>query len=585
MQEPLGAAGAVPPKISLCLIVQNAEATLPACLGSVADLVSEIIVVDTGSTDRTKEIAAGLGARVYDFAWVDDFAAARNESLHHATGDWILWLDADDRLDETNRQRLRALLASLPNAAAAFVMKVRSRFDPVSGSATVVDHVRLFRQHPALRWQYRVHEQILPALHRLGTAVHWTDLVIEHTGYEDPALRQHKLARNLRLLQLEDTEHPDDPFTLFNLGWTYQELGQTAASLPLLRRSLERSPPDASIVPKLYLLLAQGHRQLHDLAAAWVACRAGRARCPDDAELLFLEGRWLREQGDLHAAEACLLHLLHMQSSAHFASLDTGLRGYRARHQLALLYRQQGRVAEAEAVWQAALAEQPRYGPAWQGLAELFLAQQRWPELDQAADQLGAGAGEPVAAGVLRARGQLARHEFTAARQTLEAALAQAPAAVPPRVLLSHVFLQEGKDPAAAEQALRAVLERDPQQAESWRNLAVLLRRQGRLHEAESACQSGGRPRRCPSALAARHSLTRVGETLGGGRLLAALVGDVGAGPEQGHDRLPVHGPAAAGADLSGAGPARRGGAAVACRAGRASGFPGGMAGLGRTLP
>ena len=80
-----------------------------------------------------------------------------------------------------------------------------------------------------------------------------------------------RYARNLRLLHLEDTEHPDDPFTLFNLGWTYQELGQTAEALRLLRRSLERSPSDASIVPKLYLLLVQGHRRLGEVQAAWAA--------------------------------------------------------------------------------------------------------------------------------------------------------------------------------------------------------------------------------------------------------------------------------------------------------------------------
>jgi glycosyltransferase involved in cell wall biosynthesis len=79
----------------------------------VRELVDEIIVVDTGSTDRTKEIALQLGARVFDFKWVDSFAAARNESLRRATGEWIFWLDADDRLDEANRQKLAVLFDEL----------------------------------------------------------------------------------------------------------------------------------------------------------------------------------------------------------------------------------------------------------------------------------------------------------------------------------------------------------------------------------------------------------------------------------------------------------------------------------------
>ena len=86
------------------MIVKDAEATLGACLASVADLVDEMIVVDTGSTDRTRAVAMRAGARVIDFAWVDDFSAARNESIRHATGDWIFWLDADERLDEANRE-------------------------------------------------------------------------------------------------------------------------------------------------------------------------------------------------------------------------------------------------------------------------------------------------------------------------------------------------------------------------------------------------------------------------------------------------------------------------------------------------
>src|SRR5262249_5134612 len=154
-------------KVSLCMIVKNEEGNLPACLESVRDLVDELVIVDTGSVDRTKEVAGRFGARVVDFAWVDSFAAARNETLKNATGDWVFWMDADDRLDEENRGKLGALLHSLNGNNAAYVMKCRCLPDRESQSTTEVDHIRLFRNRPELRWRYRVHEQILPALREL----------------------------------------------------------------------------------------------------------------------------------------------------------------------------------------------------------------------------------------------------------------------------------------------------------------------------------------------------------------------------------------------------------------------------------
>ncbi len=358
-------------KRSLCMIVKNEEAHLPACLQSAADLVHEIVVVDTGSTDRTKEIAASFGAKVFDFPWVDSFAAARNESLRHATGDWIFWLDADDRLDEDNRRKLRELFAGLPDSNTAFVMKCLCLPDPETGTATQVDHVRLFRNHPALRWEYRVHEQILPSLRRRGAEVRWSDVVIQHTGYQDPALRRRKLERDRRLLELESVEKPDDPFILFNRGCIAQELGRPEEAVPLLQRSLALSHKKDSIVRKLYALLVQCHRRLGQGELAVAACREKREFYPDDVELLFQEGLVRRERGDRAGAKACWSGLPRRRSAEHFASIDTGLCGYKARHNLAILCLEEGDLAGAEGHWRAALHEQPGFAPARLGLREV----------------------------------------------------------------------------------------------------------------------------------------------------------------------------------------------------------------------
>src|SRR5262249_29710988 len=161
-------------------------------------------------------------------------------------------------LDGDNRGKLAALLGALGQGeGAAYVLKCLCLPDPVTQTAMVVDHVRLFPNRPDLRWRYRVHEQILPALRAQGVPARWASVVIHHTGYQDAALRARKLERDLRLLRLEVAEQPDDPFTLFNLGSVFHEMGGLDEAVPLLRRSLALSDPGASIVRKLYALLAQ----------------------------------------------------------------------------------------------------------------------------------------------------------------------------------------------------------------------------------------------------------------------------------------------------------------------------------------
>ena len=123
-------------RLSMSSIVKNEAATLAQCLASIRDIVDDIVVVDTGSSDHSKDIALQHGARVFDLPWPDSFAAARNESIRHATGQWLLWLDADEYFDEANRDKLRRLVAELNDDNTAYVMQQRSAAG--NGSATLV---------------------------------------------------------------------------------------------------------------------------------------------------------------------------------------------------------------------------------------------------------------------------------------------------------------------------------------------------------------------------------------------------------------------------------------------------------------
>ena len=202
------------------MIVRDEETNISKCLSSVAGLFDEIVVVDTGSTDRTRGDCPGVRARVFDFVWVDDFAAARNAALARAKGDYAFWLDADDVVDPPERERIKALLGGLrPGDDAAYVSGARAIRSPTATagrrSSTISGCSLCDRM---CRWTYRVHEQILPALRRANVPVRWTDVTVRHTGYSDPALRERKLQRDEKILQDDLAARPGEPFVLFNSG-------------------------------------------------------------------------------------------------------------------------------------------------------------------------------------------------------------------------------------------------------------------------------------------------------------------------------------------------------------------------------
>src|SRR5262249_52704420 len=178
------------------------------------------------------------------------------------------------------------------------------------GGETVVDHVRLFRRRPDVRWDYRVHEQVLPALRRSGADVRRADVAVLHVGYRGPALRGRELQRDPRLLEMEYRGGPDEPFTLFNLGQVYRELGRHAEALAVLRRSLGRSHPKDSIVRKLYSLIAACLEATGRTAEALGACAEGLTVSADDPELPIMQATLRERAGDLPGAVASARRLL-----------------------------------------------------------------------------------------------------------------------------------------------------------------------------------------------------------------------------------------------------------------------------------
>ncbi len=143
------------------MIVKDEEETLGRCLGTVADIVDEIIIVDTGSADRTKAIANDFGTKIYDFEWIDDFAAARNFSFAKATMDYVLWLDADDVITEEDRAKFKQLKESLDPSIDVVMMKYNLGVDEKGNATCTFFRERLLKRSRQFRWYDPIHEYML----------------------------------------------------------------------------------------------------------------------------------------------------------------------------------------------------------------------------------------------------------------------------------------------------------------------------------------------------------------------------------------------------------------------------------------
>ncbi len=206
--------------LSLCMIVKNEEKFLDECLKSVRNVVDQMVIVDTGSSDRTIEIARNYGAEVYKYQWRDDFAAARNESIKYAAGDWILWMDADERLKPDSIPELQKLLRK-EEKPVAYVIQIWNRINQGKNYRLSGAH-RLFTNHFGITFQGRIHEQIVYSLAALKGKEHSCTVGLEHLGYDlDETAQDKKHIRNLKLLQRLIKDEPGNAYAHFSLGQEY----------------------------------------------------------------------------------------------------------------------------------------------------------------------------------------------------------------------------------------------------------------------------------------------------------------------------------------------------------------------------
>jgi tetratricopeptide (TPR) repeat protein len=362
------------PKISLCTIVRDEEALLPRCLASVREVVDEIIVVDTGSTDRTIEIAQQFGAVVYPYPWQDDFAAARNESLRHAQSDWILVLDADETLLPDCVTDLRAAIAS-PHCIA--VTLLREEVGAQQNPYTLL--CRLFRRHPQIQFQRPYHETIDDSITALQSAEpHWTISAlpmpaIAHDGYTPDAIAQHqKSDRAERIMGRYLEAHPQDAYICSKLGALYVTQGRHAEGYALLTRGLATQPESSAVRYELHYHLGMLHTAMAQVKLAQQHYeQALETELSEPLKLAaYINLAALYSDGQAWAqAEALLTYVLEIQPELAIAHYNLGL-----------IYKAQGNYDAAVIAYQRAIEIEPTNPEAYQNLGVAYLKQGKIPE-------------------------------------------------------------------------------------------------------------------------------------------------------------------------------------------------------------
>ena len=364
-------------KLSGCMIVKNEAERLSNCLQSLQGAVDEVIVLDTGSTDKTPQIAKQWGAKVYSYQWCDDFAAARNAALQYVTGDWVLVLDADEKLVTERLVQLREAILS-PDTLV--INLIRQEVGASQSPYSLVS--RLFRNHPQLYFSRPYHALIDDSVVQLLSAEpHWKitalpEVAILHEGYQQHAITQRqKWQTAQRVMEQYYHQHPHDPYAASKLGGLYVEIGQVEQGIQILEQGLSilqnpdhLSMPLAQDISTLYELhyhLGIGYRKQQNLMAA-------KAHYQAATEINILPrlklgaynnlGNVLKEIGDL--MEAKIAYEIALQIDPNLAI---------AHYNLGMTLRALGQYRPAIAAYRQAIQLNPNGAELYQNLGVVLL--------------------------------------------------------------------------------------------------------------------------------------------------------------------------------------------------------------------
>lgn len=368
--------GAKRQTISACMIVKNEEKFIAKCLQSIKDVADEIIIVDTGSTDNTIEIAKSFGAKIFHHPWRNDFSEARNHSLRHATGEWVLYIDADETLEQADIPLLRSLINS-DSCSAIFV----AIYSDLPDGCSKHYYTRLFKREKA-RFEGIVHEQLI-----CEGIMKQSTIRMYHAGYNlgnDDMSKKYTRTGDLLRKQLEIS--PDNLFAITNLVRNYRnennndkviELGERGLKIPATR-------PDISVIhqrQRISLDLANALANTNQLDRAEKVSREALSEQPDFLDnLLQLGFILIAKKSYLEAIPILKKYLIVREKDLNTPGFNLLLvDAYNSEHKayfgLGECFKKVGSLKDAEMAYKKAIALQNTEPVYYTDLAHLYISQ------------------------------------------------------------------------------------------------------------------------------------------------------------------------------------------------------------------
>lgn len=345
------------PTICLAMIVKNEEKNLERCLESVRDAVDEIVIVDTGSSDRTVEIAGKFTGSIFHYRWNGDFSAARNYSLDQVKSQWVLYLDADEELDTTGDD-LRALIAGSGGLEAYFLpLHNNNDSSPTNYNRYLV--LRLFKNTPDYRFQGKIHEQVI--IKRPGSVGIAKAPLIWHRHIADRE-QNRKRKRNLTLLMQEIKKDPENPFLHYYLALEWLGLDKPGRAIPHLRRTyrdlahqyiLFRAPAIRYLVTCL--------KMTGQIDEAICICLEDSLRYPQYTDLFFEGGILFELKGEYEIASRWFREAINSGPPPALFSHANGTESFLSLYHLGYCSERTGRSGEAEKYYSQAMEANPGY--------------------------------------------------------------------------------------------------------------------------------------------------------------------------------------------------------------------------------